>query len=123
MATQLVPVWDGRQVWDGDPMAVRLEDWGEFVRVNQVVVVRPVGMEDVGWDVQVVSAREVGRDVEGMEGWMGNREGEMGASQSVAGRESLDAVGKRGQVRTKAKAEGYQVALWDGVEAGGVMGE
>jgi len=120
MATQYMPVWDGRHPWDGEPISVRLEDWGEFVRVNQVRVTRPIGADDVGWNVEVVFNREVkDGDDEGTAGVVGGCE-TVGEERAVEQRAGQDPVGRRGEAREAGKAEGYQAALWDGVEGGGV---
>ena len=120
MATQYMPVWDGRYPWDGTPISVKLEDWGEFVRVNHVRVVRPIQPDDVGFNIEVVFDREVkdGED-EGTAGVVGGCEA-VGEERAVEQRAGQDPVGERGEARKAGKMEGCQTALWDGVEGGGV---
>jgi len=116
-----MPVWDGRQSWDGTPISVKLEDWSEFVRVNHVRVVRPIQPDDVGFNIEVVFEREVKDEDEGTAGVVGRGEA-VGAERAVEQRTGEGQVGRRGETRKAGKTEGYQTALWDGVEGGGVGG-
>jgi hypothetical protein len=121
MATQYMPVWDGRQPWDGEPISVKLEDWSEFVRVNQVEVVRPIAADGVGWDVEVVFTHEVNDVDEGTAGMVGRGEA-VGEERAVEQRAGEGAVGSRCEERKAGKNEAHQIGLWDGVEDGGVGG-